>query len=196
LSISGVARSSSVCVLGVLGEEKVKVEFDSPGSTPPPVVERGFRSPGGSEPLRNQRKALSFRSIAQLLVPAGKLQFFAGGEGKGSCEVDGVIGAKRMSACALDGFREKRIVDGMAVDPSPEALQVLDCTAELSRGQSPSLAHPAQGCGRLDMRDRGGSDAVGLLKGILRLLRSRLIDQQLDQGAGIEIEVQRRPSET
>lgn len=34
-------------MLGVLGEEKVKVEFDSPGSTPPPVVERGFRSPEG-----------------------------------------------------------------------------------------------------------------------------------------------------
>jgi hypothetical protein len=46
------------------------------------------------------------------------------------------------------------------------------------------------------MRDRGGSDAVGLVIGTLRLFRSRLIDQQLDQGAGIEIEVQRRPSET
>jgi hypothetical protein len=41
-----IGDSLAVCVRGVLGEEEVKVEFDSPGSTPPPVVERGFRSPG------------------------------------------------------------------------------------------------------------------------------------------------------
>jgi hypothetical protein len=46
------------------------------------------------------------------------------------------------------------------------------------------------------MGDRGGSDAVGVVVGALRLLGSRLVDQQLDQGTGIEIEVQRRPSET
>src|SRR3954447_465898 len=137
-----------------------------------------------------------FRGIAQLLVPTGKLEFFAGGEGEGARKMDGVISAQGMSACALGGFREKRGADGVTIDPSPEALQVLNCTAELSRGQSPSLAHPGQGCGCLDMRDRGGSDALGLVIGTLRLLRSRLIDQQLDQGAGIEIEVQRRPSET
>jgi len=139
---------------------------------------------------------MPFRGIAQLLVPAGKLELFAGGEGEGTRKVDGIVSAQRMSACALGGFREKRVADGVAIDPSPEALQVLNCTAELSRGQSPSLAHPGQGCGCLDMRDRGGSDAVGFAIGILRLLRSRLIDQQLDQGAGIEIKAQRRPSET
>jgi hypothetical protein len=84
----------------------------------------------------------------------------------------------------------------VAVDPSPEALQVLSCMAELGRGEPPSLAHPGQGCGCLDMRDRGGSDAAGVVVGALRLLRSRLVDQQLDQGTGIEVEVQRRPSET
>lgn len=41
-----IGDSLAVCVLGVLGEERVKVEFDAPGSTPPPVVERGYRSPG------------------------------------------------------------------------------------------------------------------------------------------------------
>jgi hypothetical protein len=30
------------------------------------------------------------------------------------------------------------------------------------------------------MRDRGGSDAVGIVIGLLRLLRARLVDQQLD----------------
>lgn len=139
---------------------------------------------------------MMFRGIAQLLVPAGELELFTGGKGESTREVNGIVSAKGMSACALGGFREKRIVDGVAIDPPPEALQVLKCVAELGRGQSPSLAHPAQGCGRLYVRDRGGSDAVGLVIGTLRLLRSRLIDQQLDQGAGIEIEVQRRPSET
>jgi hypothetical protein len=139
---------------------------------------------------------MPFRGIAQLLIPAGKLELFASGEGEGARKVDGIVSAQGMSACALGGFREKRVADGVAIDPPPEALQILNCTAELGRGQSSSLAHPAQGCGGLDMRDRGGSDAVGLVIGTLRLLRSRLIDQQLDQGAGIEIEVQRRPSET
>jgi hypothetical protein len=101
-----------------------------------------------------------------------------------------------MSACALGGLREKRIVEGVGIDPSPKPLQLLNCMVELGRGQASSLAHPGQGCGRLDTRDRSGTHAVGVVVRALRLLRSRLIDQQLDQGAGIEIEVQRRPSET
>jgi hypothetical protein len=44
--------------------------------------------------------------------------------------------------------------------------------------------------------DGGGSDAVGVAIGGLCLLGSRLVDQKLDQSAGIEVEVQRRPSET
>jgi hypothetical protein len=149
-----------------------------------------------SESLRPQCEAVLFRSIAQLLVPAGELEFFAGGEGEGARKVDGVVSAQRMSTCALGGFRKQRVADGVAVDPSPEALQVFDCTAELGRGQPSSLAHPGQGCGCLDMGDRGGSDAVGSVVGTLCLLRTRLIDQQLDEGAGIQVEVQRRPSET
>ena len=46
------------------------------------------------------------------------------------------------------------------------------------------------------MRDGGGSDAVGVVVGTLRFFRPRLIDQQLDQSTGIEVEAQRRPSET
>lgn len=41
-----IGDSLAVCVLGVLGEERVEVDFDAPRSTPPPVVEHGFRSPG------------------------------------------------------------------------------------------------------------------------------------------------------
>lgn len=136
------------------------------------------------------------RSIAQLLVPARELEFFAGGEGEGARKVNRVVSAQRMSACALRGFREKRVVDGVAIDSPPEALQVIDCTAELGRSQASSLAHPGQGRRRLDMRDRGASDAVGVVVGTQRLLRPWLIDQQLDQGAGIEVKAQRRPSET
>lgn len=68
--------------------------------------------------------------------------------------------------------------------------------AELGWGQAASFAHPGQGCSCLHMRDRGGSDAVGILVGALCLPRARLIDQQLDQGAGIQVKAQRRPSET
>lgn len=34
-----------------------------------------------------------FRSIAQLLVPAGELELFASGEGEGARKVNGVISA-------------------------------------------------------------------------------------------------------
>src|SRR3954447_19952662 len=101
-----------------------------------------------------------------------------------------------MSARGFGSFREQGVIDRVAVDPSPEALQVLDGATELRRGQASSLAHPAQRCGCLYMRDRGGSDAVRVVVGTLRLIRARLIDQQLDQGAGIKVEAQRRPSET
>jgi len=135
-------------------------------------------------------------SIAQLLIPTGELELFAGSERESAREVDGVVSTQRMRACAFGGFREKCVTDGVAVNSPPKALQVINCTAELDGGQASSLAHPGQGCGRLDMRDRGASDPVGVVVGALRGLGARLIDQQLDQGAGIEVETQRRPSET
>lgn len=136
------------------------------------------------------------RGIAKLFVPAGKLELFTGGEGEGTREVDGVVGTQRMSACAVGGFREKRVVDGVTIDPPPEPLQIIDRVAELGRGQATALAHPAQGRGCLHMRDCGSSDAVGVVVGTPRLLGARLVDQKLDQGAGIQVEAQRRPSET
>lgn len=69
-------------------------------------TDRSWSSGGGrSEPLRDQREAVLFRRIAQFFVPAGKLELFAGGEGEGACEVNGVVSAQRMSACALSSFR-------------------------------------------------------------------------------------------
>lgn len=136
------------------------------------------------------------RCAAQLLVPAGELEFFAGGERQGARKMNGVVSTQRMGAGTLGGFREQGAVDGVTVDSAPEALQVIRCPAELGRSQAAALAHPGQGCSRLHMRDRGGSDAVGVAIGTLRLLRARLVDQQLDQGAGVQVETQRRPSET
>lgn len=46
------------------------------------------------------------------------------------------------------------------------------------------------------MSDRDGSDAARAAIGALSLVGPRLVDQQLDQSAGIEVEAQRRPSET
>jgi hypothetical protein len=45
------------------------------------------------------------------------------------------------------------------------------------------------------MSNRGGADAVRLAIGAPGFFGSRLIHQQLGQGAGIEVETQRRPSE-
>lgn len=110
--------------------------------------------------------------------------------------MDSVVGAERMDAGALGGIRQKGIGDGVAIDPSPDALQILKGSVELGRREAPAFAHPNQGRGGLDMSDCRGADAIRLGVGAAGLLRSGLVDQELDQRAGIEVEAQRRPSET
>lgn len=101
-----------------------------------------------------------------------------------------------MGASARGRLREKRVADGVDEDPPPEVLQVIESSAKLGGGQASSFAHSGKGCGGLDMGDRGGPHAIGVAIGASRLPSSRLVDQQLDQGAGIEVEAQRRPSAT
>ena len=101
-----------------------------------------------------------------------------------------------MSASAFGRLREKYVADRVDEDSPPEGLQVIESSAKLGGGQASPLAHPSKGGGGLDVGDRGGSDAIGAAIGASRLLGSRLVDQQLDQGAGIEVEAQRRPSAT
>lgn len=110
--------------------------------------------------------------------------------------MDGIVGAKRMSAGAVGRPREKPVTDGMDIDRAPKALQVIQRSAKLRRGQASPLAHPSESRGRLDMRDRRAPDAVRVPVGTLGLLGSWLIDEQLDESAGIEVKAQRRPSET
>lgn len=134
--------------------------------------------------------------VAQSLVPAGEVELLVGRERKGSTQVDGVVGAQRMVTGALGCFGKKRVVDGVAEDAAPDVLEIVECPIELGRGQAPALTHPGQSRRRLDMGDCGGANAVRLTVGAARLLGSRLIDQELDQCARIEVEAQRRPSET
>jgi hypothetical protein len=101
-----------------------------------------------------------------------------------------------MGEGALGSLAEEFFADGVDIDSSPEALQVVESAAQLCRRQTPSFAHSAQGGHRLNVSDCGRSDAVGIAVGPLRLLGALLVDQQLYEGAGIEVETQRRPSET
>lgn len=101
-----------------------------------------------------------------------------------------------MSTSTLGCLGEKRVVDGVAENAAPDVLEVIERAVELGWGQALALAHSGQGRGRLDMCDGGGPDAVRLAVGAPRLLGSWLIDQELDQRAGIEVEAQRRPSAT
>lgn len=101
-----------------------------------------------------------------------------------------------MSTGTFGCLGKECIVDCVAEDPAPDVLEIIECTVELCWGQTLALAHPDQSCGRLDMCDRGGADAVRFAVGASRLLGPRLIDQELDQRGGIEVEAQRRPSET
>jgi hypothetical protein len=84
----------------------------------------------------------------------------------------------------------------VAEDPTPDLLQILKGSAELGRGKAPAFAHLRQRRGGLDMRDRRGSNAIRFGVGAPSFLSSGLVDQELDQRAGIEVEAQRRPSET
>jgi hypothetical protein len=81
-------------------------------------------------------------------------------------------------------------------DPTPDVLQILKGLIELGQRKAPAFSHPGQGRGGLDMSDRRGADAIRLGVGAPSLLGSGLVDQELDQRAGIEVEAQRRPSET
>lgn len=101
-----------------------------------------------------------------------------------------------MSSGAFGRFGKKRLVDCVAEDPAPDVFEITECPAQLCRGQTPGLAHSGQGRGRLDMGDRGGADTVCLGVCASRLLGPWLIDQELDQRAGIQVEAQRRPSDT
>lgn len=97
---------------------------------------------------------------------------------------------------ALGRMRQKCIGDGVAKDPTPDVVQILKSLVELGGGEPPTFAHANQGGRSLDMGDRRGADAVRLGVGAPSLFRSGLIDQELDQRAGIEVEAQRRSSET
>ena len=110
--------------------------------------------------------------------------------------MDGVVGAERMSDRALPGLRKEHVVDCMTEDPAPDVLQILECSLELGWGEAAALAHSSQGRRRLNMSDRRGANAVCPGVGAAGLLGSGLVDQELDQRAGIEVEAQRRPSET
>lgn len=101
-----------------------------------------------------------------------------------------------MGASALGGLREKHVVNGVDEDPPPEVLQIIEPSAKLGGGEASPFAHPGKGRGGLDVGDRCGPDAVGLAVGAPGLFGSRLVDQQLDQRAGVEVNAQRLPSET
>lgn len=110
--------------------------------------------------------------------------------------MDGVVGTQGMRTRALRGLREERVADSVYVDCAPETLEIIECSPELRRGQTSSFTHSGKRRGGLDMCNRDGSDVICIAVGALGLVGSGLVDQQLDQGAGIEVEAQRRPSAT
>jgi hypothetical protein len=124
------------------------------------------------------------------------MKFFASGKGQGTGEVHRVVGAQGMGASALGSLGQQRFIHGMGIEAMPNVLQIIESATKLCRRQAPPLSHPDQCCRCLDVGDRGASHAVRIAVGPLRLLGAGLVDQQLDQGAGIEVETQRRPSET
>lgn len=72
-------------------------------------------------------------AASQFLVPASEIKRFSGGEEEGARKVDGVVGAKRMGAGTVGGLPQKRIGDGVDIDPAPEILQVMKCSTKLGR---------------------------------------------------------------
>ena len=132
----------------------------------------------------------------QLFVPASEVEVLAGREQERPGQVYSVVSAERVGASALGSVRQKCVGDGMTEDPTPDVLQIFKGSIELRRSEAPPFSHPGQGRGGLDMSDRRGADAIRLGVSVPSLFGSRLVDQELDQCAGIEVEAQRRPSET
>lgn len=101
-----------------------------------------------------------------------------------------------MEAGAFGCLGEKRVIDGVAEDAMPDALEIIERAIELGRSQALPLTHSGQSRGRLDMCDSSGPDTVRLAVGAPGLVGSWLLDQELDQRAGVEVQAQRRPSDT
>lgn len=120
------------------------------------------------------------RGIAELLVPAGEPEYFAGGERESTSEVNGIVGTKRVSASSLGSLGEKCVIDSVDIGPAPDILQVIESPAELGGSQAPPFTHPRESCGRLYVGYCGASDAVRAAVGALGLFGPRLVDQQLD----------------
>src|SRR5262245_43106561 len=145
---------------------------------------------------RDQREPMSACGLAQLLVPTGDLEIFSLAKGERARQVDRVVGAQPMRFGALGGFSEQRVADRVHVETAPHSLQVVESFAQLPGCQSLALLHPRQRRGGLDVSDSGGAHSIGVFIGGQGLLGARLCYQQLDQRARIEVEAQRRPSET
>lgn len=146
--------------------------------------------------LRDEREGLLSGGVPQLFVPAGEVEFLSSSERERPGQMHSVVGSERMGAGALGSTRQKCVGGGVAENPTPDVLQIIKGSVELGRGEAPAFAHPGQGRGRLDVGDRRGADAIRVGIGAPSFLGSGLVDQELDQRAGIEVETQRRPSET
>ena len=146
--------------------------------------------------LGDQRETVLFGCTPELFVPAGEGELLSSCEREQPGQVHSVVGAERMGASALGGVPQKCVGDGVTEDSTPDVLQILKGSIELGRRNALALSHPGQGCGGLDMSDGRGADAIRLGVGGPGLFGSGLVDQELDQRAGIEVEAQRRPSET
>jgi hypothetical protein len=85
---------------------------------------------------------------------------------------------------------------GERLDLGPKLLQVSEPNLKLRSGNTSSFANPCQ-CGhRLNPGESAGCHCVSAAVSIAGDVAFRLVDKELDQGTGIEIEAQRRPSET
>lgn len=136
------------------------------------------------------------RGLAQLAVPAGEVNTVRPGGNQRSCKMKAVVGTQPMvdrdQLCAAKGFSGHR----EDVDLGPSFLQVPEANPELCSGYATAFADSRQrGC-RLDAGKNAGRNGAGMPKGVACDIAIGLIDEELDQGAGIEIEAQRRPSET
>ena len=167
-------------------------------SRKPPALGRALQRPGAaeSESFGHQSETVVLGRLPQVAVPADEGDAFDCGKSQRCGEMEAVVGTQAVVDCRLRSALDHLGGDRVYVDPPPEPLQVVHGRAELRSRNSTAAPPPRQSGYRLDIAEHACRSEQRGSVGLARQIAAGLVDEQLDERARIDIEAQRRPSET
>jgi hypothetical protein len=110
--------------------------------------------------------------------------------------VEAVVGAQRVLGGGASGSLDQWVGHNVDLQFTPEVVQVIERRSVCLARQPATLSHPGKGRCRLEAGDGTRRGRRKVVVGLVGEVAVRLVDEQLDQRARIEVEAQRRPSET